>query len=585
MFTVTNTPLYGTLTSGSGYTNGTFNNIKLISSINNTIDYIANIRVVANAVNSITITNANDVVDDLQLTLTPRYEVSSNLDMNSDTIRFDHPLMNVISGSVITSKNGSTIAANCLINKILNDSTVIVSSNPLISGDDTILITPPYGNGSLFQYVINNSLKVDTLNIEVPYGNGKSFEFLYSNYKTLPGYNGKRLTSGGGDNYSIDVRDSIVAIVTGRSLSDIFLFKSTDNGLTFTTTIIDSFKYAPYTSNKLMLDTPYVCDGSLDVLIDNNGKVHAFWGVTRVFDNDTTNETYSFYPATSLLGYWNEVSNSTSFIAGGGQLDRNQNGTLDISAGNYAALDQGRVPATLKTAGVSGVARLGNTALLHMPSAGIDDAGNIYVTFSFPLEDDVDVNNVNLRDVYMVHSTDGGNTWSTPQDITQKLGDEEEFACVARKVNDFVHVVFQMDNLAGTNLQNNDAQDNNHPAGNNKIMYIAIPKAKILDGTVGTIWNSDIKEVNANKEVFIVSQNQPNPFNMFSDVIIWLDDETNVDIVVTNISGQVVRTFNYGQLGMGNHSLQMNGSGLTSGIYFYTVKTPTHSVTKKMSVY
>lgn len=585
MFTVTNTPLYGALTSGSGYTNGNYNNIQLISNINNSINYLANIRVVSNAVTSITITNASDVVDNLNLTLTPEYEVNADLDMNSDTILFDNPLMNLIKGSIIKSKNNATIASNCVINEVLNDSTVVVSSNPLISGDDTIVITPPYGNGTAFEYAINNSLKTDTLNIEVPYGNGRSFEYLYSNYRTMPGYNSKRITSGGGDNYSIDVRDSIVAIVTGRSLSDIFLFKSTDNGLTFTTTIIDSFMYAPYTSKKLMLDTPYVCDGSLDVLIDNDGKVHAFWGVTRVLDTDTTDELYSFYPATSLLGYWNEVSNTSTFIAGGGQLDRDNNGTLDISAGNTAALDQGRVPATLKTNGISGVARLGNTALLRMPSAGIDASGNIFVSFSFPLEGDRDVNNLNLRDIFLVHSTDGGNTWSAPQDITQKQGQEEDFASVARVVNDFVHVVFQMDDLAGTNLQNNDAQDNNHPVSANKIMYVAVPKAKILDGSIGNIWATDVKDVKSNKEVFIVSQNQPNPFNMYSEVVIWLDDETNVDIEITNISGQVVRTIKYGQLGMGNHSLQMDGTGLTSGIYFYTVKTPTHSVTKKMSIF
>ncbi|MDP2176343.1 MAG: T9SS type A sorting domain-containing protein [Bacteroidota bacterium] len=430
-----------------------------------------------------------------------------------------------------------------------------------------------------------------------PYINGVYAPLTYSRsldggvtwdkiHTVFDGYDSTRIISGGGDIYAIDVRDSIVAIVTGRLLHDVSVFKSTDNGNTFTKMLADSFKYAPYNAKKLMTDTPFVCDGSLDVLIDNNGNVHAFWGVSRVFDDDTTNELYSFFPGTSLLGYWNEVNKISTFIAGGSQFDRNGNGTYEFSAGNTQSLDAtGRIPQALKNAGISGVARLGNTGVIHMPSAGIDAAGNIYVSFSAPLEQDVDVNNINLRDIMLVHSTDGGNTWSTPQDITQKQGQEEEFASVARKVDDFVHIVFQMDDYAGTNLQSNDAADNNHPVAQNKIMYVAVPTAKILDGSIGQLWDGvNVKNVNANKEVFIVSQNQPNPFSSLSEVIIWLNEETNLTVEITNINGQVIKTNNLGQMNAGNHSLTLDANGLSAGIYFYTIKTATHSVTRKMSV-
>ncbi|MEZ4804596.1 MAG: sialidase family protein [Bacteroidia bacterium] len=110
------------------------------------------------------------------------------------------------------------------------------------------------------------------------------------------------------------------------------------------------------------------------------------------------------------------------FIAGGLQFDRDGSGTITISAGNTATLENGLVPQALKNNGISSVARLGNTSLLHMPSAGIDANGNIFVTFSYPLEQDLDPNNVNLRDIMIVHSTDGGNTWADPQDITQIRG-------------------------------------------------------------------------------------------------------------------------------------------------------------------
>lgn len=400
----------------------------------------------------------------------------------------------------------------------------------------------------------------------------------------LPGYDSSRITSGGGDEYAIDVKDSVVVIVTGDHLKDVTLWKSTNNGNTFTKIIVDSFRYAPYSAKKLMLDTPFVCDGSVEVILDAQHNAHVFWGVSRIFDEDTTDETYSFFPGTSLLGYWNEVSATTQFIAGGAQFDRNKNNQLDVSAGNTAALSNGVVPAALKNQGISSVARLGNTSLLHSPSAGIDGSGNIYCTFSFPLEQDLDANNVNLRDIMLVHSTDGGANWAAPQDVTQTIGFEEEFGAIAKQVNGFVHLIFQMDQTAGTNLQNNSTSDNNHPTVVNDIMYAAIPVGKILDGSIETLWNSGIELYDANKEVFVVSQNYPNPFNNNSEVLIFLSTGADVEIEISDISGKVISSQSYNGLSAGNHNLNLNAEGISAGIYFYTVKTATHSVTRKMTI-
>lgn len=399
----------------------------------------------------------------------------------------------------------------------------------------------------------------------------------------LPGYDSSRVINGGGDQYAIDVRDSIVAIVTGGLLEDVMMWKSTDNGNTFTRIICDSFPYAPYSAKKLMPAT-YCSDGSVDVVIDNDGQAHVFWGVGRVLDEDTSDESYSFFPSTSLLGYWNESTAASKFIAGGLQFDRDGTDSIELSPGCWNALSGGLVPQNLKNAGISSVARLGNTSLLHAPSAGVDANGHIYCTFSMPLEQDVDANNVNLRDIYLVYSTDNGQTWANPQDITQWQGYEEEFACVAKTVNDYVHVIFQQDATAGTNLQNNSTVDNNHPAGINDIYYAAVPVAKIKDGSISTLQNASVKTFDANQEVFVVSQNYPNPFSNTSEVIIWLDTESEVSVEITNVSGQVISSRTYGSLGAGNHALTLNAEGLDNGIYFYTVKTATHSVTKKMSV-
>ncbi|MES2616907.1 MAG: T9SS type A sorting domain-containing protein [Bacteroidota bacterium] len=397
----------------------------------------------------------------------------------------------------------------------------------------------------------------------------------------LPGYDSSRYVSGGGDQYAIDVKGSTVAIVAGDLLEDVAVWKSTDNGTTFTKIICDTFKYAPYNDNKLILDTPYVCDGSMDVLIDEAGKVHAFWGVNRVLNLDSTDDSYSFFPGTAMIAAWSEATMQTQIIANSLTFDRNSDNAYNIERGTYSSLGAGQtIPS-----GLSSVARLGNTGLFHMPSAGIDANGNIYVSFSAPIEEDVDLNLVNYRDVIMVHSTDGGLTWSAPADLTRDIQREEEFACVARVVNNFVHVVFQSDEYPGTNLQSNSPNTGNHPVpdAGNDIFYIAVPVSKILDGSLGND-PVGVKTFDANKEVFIVSQNRPNPFSNSSEVIIWLADESNVTIEITNMAGQVVSVQNFNTLGSGNHSLTIDGENLASGMYFYTIKTQTNSATQKMMI-
>ncbi len=441
-------------------------------------------------------------------------------------------------------------------------------------------------NGDIFHLICNYADSAAAGEKRAPTINGVFAPFTYSRstdggntwgtqHILLPGYDSSRHISGGGDQYSIDVRDSIVAIVTGDLLEDVVLWKSTNNGLTFTKTIMDSFKYAPYNAKKLMSDTPFVADGSIDVVIDKNGKVHAFWGTSRVLDTDTTNETYSFYPGIALLSYWNENTKTKQFIAGASQFPFADGETsYTVGPGNT----QPRGGTTPQGDPYLG-ARLGNTALLHMPSACVDDNNNVYCSFSLPVATDPDADNCNFRDVMMVISKDGGSNWELPMNITKRPQFEDEFACVARTVNGFVHIIFQSDDITGTNLQNEREISGN----GNDILYAAIPVNRLLDGSIGN--NAlTVDKFNANKEILIVSQNQPNPFSGNTNVIVWLDATSNVSTVITNISGQIVATQNHGELNMGNQNLNINANGLAAGVYFYTVKTATHSVTQKMIV-
>jgi len=395
----------------------------------------------------------------------------------------------------------------------------------------------------------------------------------------LPGFDTTRITNGGGDQYAITCRDSIVAIIFGGLADDVSVWKSTNNGDSWTKMIADSFKYAPYKSTKLMLDTPFTNDGTVQVLIDNKGKVHAFWGGSRMLDDDITDQSFSFFPGYQFIGYWNEVSKTSQIIASGGAYDRDGVDINSLSAATTAFLSSGQVPTNLNT-----VARLGNTSAMRQPSPGIDAAGNIYVTFSVPVEGDVSDLDANYRDIGVVYSTDGGTTWADEQNLTQTMLVEDDFASISPTADDFVHMVWQRDGIPGTNLQNNSTSSNNHEPVKNQIMYAAIPTAKILSDAIGHQWGLGVQKVNQSAEVFIVSQNYPNPFSDKSNVMVYMDEPGKLQVDILTLDGKIVRSSSQKLVSRGNHVIELDGKGLNTGMYLYRFTAGKNVVTKKLTI-
>lgn len=396
----------------------------------------------------------------------------------------------------------------------------------------------------------------------------------------LPGYDSTLYRTGGGDNYAIDARDSIVAIVVGGMGRALSLWKSTDNGQTWTYTDVDGFPYKTTLTEVLVADTPLTNDGSVDVLIDQQGMAHVFYGEGAVLDEDLSDESYSFFPVREHIRHWKEGDTETKRIAG--LIDVNGDGETvangNLNAETWNVLTNGAVPGTLLSA-----SRTGNTSLTTMPSASIDDDGNIFVVYSAPIEGTSHFLNSNYRDVLITYSTDGGATWGEPQNVTKQGDWECTFPCVAKKSNDFVHLIFQQDQTPGTNLQNHSAAAGTHPIDLNEIKYAAIPVADIIADEIGQDISS-IEDATKKAKVFVVSQNQPNPFYGSTDVLIYLRKNSEVSLTVTDVLGNVVNEGELGIMSAGNHTISIDGNSLSTGMYFYTLSTGDHQITKKMQV-
>jgi len=91
-------------------------------------------------------------------------------------------------------------------------------------------------------------------------------------------------------------------------------------------------------------------------------------------------------------------------------------------------------------------------------------------------------------------------------------------------------------------------------------------------------------------KAFTLSQNYPNPFNPTTTISFDIPEENkNVKLSVYDLRGRHVATLIDSDLEPGNHKIIWDGRNdrgevVSSGVYFYTIKTGDHVATRKMTV-
>ncbi len=81
---------------------------------------------------------------------------------------------------------------------------------------------------------------------------------------------------------------------------------------------------------------------------------------------------------------------------------------------------------------------------------------------------------------------------------------------------------------------------------------------------------------------FKLSQNYPNPFNPTTHIAYTLAAKNHTTLTVHNILGQIVATLVDKQMEKGSHEVRFNAAGLSSGVYFYHIKSGQHTSVRKM---
>jgi hypothetical protein len=361
---------------------------------------------------------------------------------------------------------------------------------------------------------------------------GTTFDILGQTLFTSPGF------LPGADSYTIAAVGTNVAIVNAPSdnvtSGDVILLTSGDNGSTWTEQVIYDIAQAGELPTGQQEFQP---DGAVACVYDNAGNLHVAW-TNFLAIGDASNNPELFFSIDAPIMYWSAAT-----------------GIVDIA------------PSVSDTTIQKPGNNFGNLAT--QPDIGVDANDNPYIVFSQQISEQDD-SLLYYQHVYGVGSTDGGTTWGPPVDITPGTGFDASFPSLADLVDTDVHIIYNCDPLAGSNLRVN------HPQ-----IQVAVMYHKFLASALVT----DVKELPGQvPSAYRLTQNYPNPFNPSTTIIYSVPITSFVTLKVYDILGREVATVVNGEQSVGNYAVDFQAANLSSGTYFYALKAGDFADVKKMVV-
>lgn len=367
-----------------------------------------------------------------------------------------------------------------------------------------------------------------------------------------------------GDTYAIHARDGVVAFTVFNDLMDTFVMISEDNGDNWEYTAVADFPVDNYVIDSGLPDSlgydynddgifqEYLnSDGAGDIHVDQFGDIHMVFGAMYYMDADTTDDNFSYFPGTNGLQYWNESYGVDSSLTIAYAYDIDESGTLDLEDEIAAYF----------------------VNLAGIPSIASNADGDLFVSYS-AIREDYTTGSQNYRHLYLVHSTDHGDTWNSDDacDLTPDLdydGFEAVFGSISPDVADHLEIIYQRDFEPGLHVRGDE-----DPVDLNEIVHLRVPTADL--GECSDLEFDDWIGIDEPFEEGDVAL-YPNPA---SDMVQLVIDRPGVHTVnLIDLSGRVLNSFETASMVQ-----DVNVSEFSPGVYFVEVIQGQASIVERLVV-
>ncbi len=190
-----------------------------------------------------------------------------------------------------------------------------------------------------------------------------------------------------------------------------------------------------------------------------------------------------------------------------------------------------------------------------------------------------------LVDVFWAHSTDGGNTFSTPTQINSETSNWSTAASnIIPNYGDYITHVSINNRVFASWAQS--AEYEVTPGLNRFVPSVAF--ALIKSGPLPSTQDAPLADATIQVPLkFEIAQNYPNPFNPETEIRFTIPTEGHVVMKIYNTLGEEIRTLTDDNLSEGEHTVRWNGmtndgNQAPSGIYLYSIRAGENTAFKKM---